>query len=386
MKILHVVSSMEYGGGPMHVLTLAKGLCAHGIESVVAGPDGPMRAQFEAAGITVLPWGAAGRAGADICHTHGKLAGVFGRLYATLRRLPAVHTFHGLHYDGYGPLKRRAYFMLERWLARRTAAIIHLTDAQAAEAVHVGLPGGQVIPNGIEAERIEADALSRTSARAVLDFPPHAYIVGTIARLDPVKRTERLIAALTHLPDVHLAIIGDGAERAVLEAMVVGRSLVDRVHFLGAMPRAAAYLRAFDVFVSASAREGLPLALLEAMACGLPVVVSDIPAHLTVLGQSTQVSDDLVRMVTWLRGNPTVAADLGSCNRRTVVAFDARRMVEQTVAVYREITMRPYEDIMILTQRRPASLARRDGTVVATGRCRPVVARRGELPAPEWYD
>ena len=195
MKILHLLPSLALGGGPQHVLTLAKGLRARGIESYVIGPDGPMVEQFLAAkdghahglrspmlaSLATVRVAVRGL-GIDLIHVHGKspslLAPFLGR--------PVVRTFHGLHYEQYGAVKRRLYFALERFLARHTAAIIHLTDAQHAEALEIGLPGGHVIPNGIDVEGIDRAALPRASARAVLDLPPHAYVLGTIARLDPV--------------------------------------------------------------------------------------------------------------------------------------------------------------------------------------------------------
>ena len=102
MNVLHVVSSFAYGGGPMHVLTLARGLRELDIECVVAGPDGLMREQFKAAGFD--PWLAvnlrtvvwnARTFHSDVIHTHGKLPGLLGRYVAWRRKIPVVHTFHG---------------------------------------------------------------------------------------------------------------------------------------------------------------------------------------------------------------------------------------------------------------------------------------------------
>jgi glycosyltransferase involved in cell wall biosynthesis len=351
VKILHLLSDLNIGGGPMHVLTLALGLRAHGVESIVAGPDGPMRRHFEMAGIRTVVGSLVREQGADLVHVHGKR----GALAAVCTALPVVRTFHGLHYERYGPVKRRLYFALERWLARRTAAVIHLTEAQRAEALRLGLPGGHVIPNGIDVDGTAARALPRALARRILDLPEKAYVLGTVARLDPVKHLDTLTAAHAEMPsDAHLCVIGGGD----IPRDIVRRGRACGVHFVGPLPDAARLLRAFDVYVSASSREGLPLAVLEAMAVGLPCLLSDIPAHEALVGRSPQLTRNVVTSLAWLRKWPELAAQYGADNQRYVrTTHDAATMVGRTVMVYCDAVGRSRWDLALEPARRRAHQA-----------------------------
>ena len=140
-----------------------------------------------------------------------------------------------------------------------------------------------VVPNGVDADGLVAAAFDRRSARAILGIPDDARVVGAVARLDPVKRLDLLIEAVARIEGARLVIIGEGTEHARLRQCAIACGAAERVVFAGPLPDAAQLMPAFDVFATASSREGCPLAVLEAMALGVPVVASDIAAHAELL-------------------------------------------------------------------------------------------------------
>jgi glycosyltransferase involved in cell wall biosynthesis len=362
IPVLEVLVSTRAGGGPQHVLTLATGLRARGWAPVVAAPrDGAFFERFEAAGLEVVEVAANrlrpdalltlmrlvhGR-GIRLVHSHGKGAGLHGRLAARMLGVPAVHTFHGLHFERYRPLPRRAYLALERRLARWTQRVVSVSRAQEDEALALDLfprEISRVVVNGVDAAALNAAALDRWDARAELGLPAGVPVIGCAARLDEVKRLDVLLEAAAALrrPGLVVAIIGAGAEERRLRARATSLGLGAAVKFAGEIAGAARLFRAFDVYAAPSRKEGMPLAVLEAMALGLPVVASDIPAHLEVLGPACE---GLVEgsagafgvAFARLLDDPATRQAWGAQNRtRARSEFDAAGMVSAMDAVYRE--------------------------------------------------
>ncbi|WP_039559307.1 glycosyltransferase [Pseudomonas flexibilis] len=143
------------------------------------------------------------------------------------------------------------------------------------------------IDNAIDIAAAERMQLTREYARRQLGLPEGSFLFGTIGRLVSVKGHIHLLEAFAlikdEFPQANVAIIGEGACRAELEAASERLGLHDRVFLLGSRVQALRYVKAFDVFVMPSLSEGLPLALLEGMSGHLPVIGSDIPALLPIL-------------------------------------------------------------------------------------------------------
>ena len=281
-----------------------------------------------------------------LIHSHGKGAGLYGRVAARLTGVPAVHTFHGIHFEGYAPPVRAAYLALERRLSAWTACVVNVSRAQEREGLALRLfdaRASRVIPNGVDVARLGATALAREEARAELKLPPDATVVGAVARFDEVKRLDVLVDAVAHVPGLTLVLVGDGDESVRLRGLAAARALGPRVVFAGEVEGAARLLPAFDIFASASRKEGMPLAVLEAMALGLPVVASDIPSHREILGPASAglVAGTVVAFAEALErlGHDAGArAALAAENRtRARSEFDARAMVGALEALYGEV-------------------------------------------------
>ena len=363
IPVLELLVSTREGGGPRHVHDLALGLRARGFQPYVAGPrDGPVFEELRDAGIETIELATNSLVpsvireavrlvrshGVELVHSHGKGAGLHGRIAARLCGVPAVHTHHGIHYERYPGLGRAAYVGLERWLSRSTAAVINVSRAQEAEGLALGLfraPRSRVVRNGVDVGRIASDALDRGAARIALGLESGDRVIGCAARFDPVKGLDGLLRAAADLrdPGLRVVLIGAGEELPRMRTLAAALGLTTAARFPGAIPGAARLFRAFDVYVSASRKEGLPLAVLEAMALGLPVVATDIPGHREALGDDSPglagpSDEDLAAVLRRWLADPGAARAAGLANRARVAReFDLWRMIDDTARVYREV-------------------------------------------------
>ena len=146
------------------------------------------------------------------------------------------------------------------------------------------------IPNGVD---VSPAPLSREEARRHLELPDCPLLV-YVGKVIPVKRVEWILEALRNLPDAHAIVVGDYNEEHYGDRYYRGletsfSDVMERAHFVGEVPweRVATYLAAADVFVFPSSFEGMPNAVMEAMAAALPIVASDIPAHRELLRDGT---------------------------------------------------------------------------------------------------
>ena len=163
-----------------------------------------------------------------------------------------------------------------QWAARHVQAIITVCNALKAELVALGVEAAKITPlrNGVDLQRFVP--VDRTALRLAMRLD--GFTLLSAGHLLPVKGHDLVIASLPLLPDVTLLIAGDGAERAALEHQARDLKVSDRVRFLGnlAQPELAHTYAAVDALVLASSREGWANVLLEAMACGTPVVASRV--------------------------------------------------------------------------------------------------------------
>ncbi len=193
---------------------------------------------------------------------------------------------------------------------------------------------------------LERPALSASEARRALGLPPGVPLVGTVARLSGQKRLDRLIRAVALLPDLHCAIAGSGELEAELKALAERLRIHERVHFLGYREDVAAVLGALDVFALTSDKEGMANAMLEAMACGVPVVSTPVSGATEALGASpggrrpglvvdpdpAAVADGISKILTVPATRTAMAEEAA---RRARERFGFSRMVDEWEAVLR---------------------------------------------------
>ena len=222
----------------------------------------------------------------DVIHSHH----IGPMLYAAMaiKQRPHVKHITTIHDAWY--LQQWRYRLMTWALCKFTAMNV-VADAQAvAQEVKrkVHHSAEQVIINGIDS--VQFSPINQQYARFQLGLPNHARIVGCGARLEPGKGHQDIIAHLTQLPqDVHVAFAGEGSLKAELIHMTDQLGLSKRVHWLGMVQEMEVFYSAIDVFCLFSQREGLPLTLLEALACNTPVVASNVGGISEIVDQQAGI-------------------------------------------------------------------------------------------------
>jgi glycosyltransferase involved in cell wall biosynthesis len=260
------------------------------------------------------------------------------------RRIPVVlHTLHNLaehETDSFG--------RLVQWFAfRRTVLPVAISQEVAASVRRVyGLECRRMVPNCIPVEAYRRSAADRTRWRDKEQFGPDAVLFTCVGRLEPQKNPLLLLQAFAALDDprTHLVMLGEGSLREQLTAHIRKYGLEKRVHLLGKRSEVAECLAASDVFVLSSSWEGNPLAVMEAMAAGLPVIgtaVGGVPELVESGRQGILVAPGdaagFANAMRTLLNNPALRAAMASAARaRATARFNADRMAEGYACLYRE--------------------------------------------------
>lgn len=301
MRALHVITGLGVGGAEQQLRLLLRHLPVR-CDVVTLTNPGAVAEGLRADGVRVRDLGMRSnrdlgavprlarlirRGSYDLVHTHLYRACVYGRIAARLAGTTVVSTEHSL---GRAEIEGRPLTRGTRELYLRTerlgAATVAVSDTVAGRLRAWGVPAARIhtVPNGIDVTAFRFDEERRRSTRALLGLPDTAFVVGGVGRLVPGKRFDLLIRAVADLPGAWLVLAGDGPENVALHALAARLGVTARIRFLGecgapgAAPGIPEVLSAVDTFVSASREESFGLAVVEALAAGLPVVHAACPA------------------------------------------------------------------------------------------------------------
>jgi glycosyltransferase involved in cell wall biosynthesis len=281
-------------------------------------------------------------AGADILHAHKYGSNMWGALLARTTQVPLVvrePTFSGVR-------SKRRSIGYRYWVAPIARRVICPTEVVARSLVADGFSREQirVIPNGVPLDA----ALSRVEARVELGLDERARVVGIVARLRLEKAHEVLFRAIARIagsrPDLKLAVVGDGSRRAELTRVAHELGINNVLVWAGERRDARRLVSAFDVGVICSSWEGLPVAALETMAAGVPLVATRVGTMPEILadgaGALVAVGDDcgLADILARLLDDPEEARKIGARGRARIQrdhAFD--RMIKEFVQTYDEV-------------------------------------------------
>jgi glycosyltransferase involved in cell wall biosynthesis len=387
IRVLRVIARLNVGGPSLHVSYLSSELDKIGYETtLVAGRVGPGEGSMEyiarERGIEPLylpslqreiaPLGDARAVRAlvrliherkpHVLHTHTAKAGAVARTAARLAgsdRPPAiVHTFHGHVLRGYfGEPLTGTFKQIERRLAGSTDALIAVSPEVKDDLVALGVAPAErirVVRLGLDLDaRTVATADAREEERARLGIPPERFLVGWLGRMTDIKRVDLLLEAFAELrrggADAALVLAGDGPLRAELERKAAELGIAAATHFVGYRSEVAPLYAAIDAIALTSANEGTPVAVIEALAAGVPAVSTDVGGVSDVvpdgragfLVEPNDTSAFAERLARLARDEP-LRRELGSFGSEWVRSrYSIPRLVNDIDELYRELLAAP---------------------------------------------
>ncbi|MFF7328705.1 glycosyltransferase [Streptomyces sp. NPDC008150] len=363
-RVLHLAQPVD-GGVARVVVDLVRAQLASGLDVTVACPGGALADDAAALGAGVRHWRASRSPGPglwsevrglarlldevrpDLVHAHSAKAGLAGRL-ALRGRVPTVFQPHAWSFEAVGGVTAALALRWERWGARWASRLVCVSEAERRTGERSGIAGRwSVVANGVDARRFRPARVGavRTALPALAELPPSAPLVVCVGRLCRQKGQDVLLDAwstiVTQLPGARLVLVGDGPDLDELRSRAP-----ESVLFTGAVEDTVPWYQAADLVVLPSRWEGMALAPLEAMACGRPVVVTDVDGARESLppglaGRCLVPPGSpaaLAEAVTGLLRDPLLRESLGERARRYVLStHDVRHTAEQFADVYRDL-------------------------------------------------
>jgi glycosyltransferase involved in cell wall biosynthesis len=302
IKVLHVITDLNVGGGEMVLYRLLKDINLTRFENLVVSliPPGKVGEKIQALGVPVYSLkmrsgfpslrgffslvGLLRHESPDLVQTWLYHADLLGLLAAGTTGLPVLWNIRAANMDmsRYRWLSRLVRYLCIRLSGWPMAVVV---NSRSGQAFHENLgyrPRRWVyIPNGIDTDQFRPDQSARTALRSELDLAPDALLIGLIARFDPMKDHENFLLAAgflaEKLPDVHFVLAGNEVDPAnpFFGKYLESKELHGRLHLLGQRDDTPRLMAALDIASLSSYGEGFPNAIAEAMSCGTPCVVTD---------------------------------------------------------------------------------------------------------------
>ncbi len=305
MRVAQVIDSLAWGGAQKMQVLLAQVAKDRDIDMMVVSlrdsGDAPFERMIQSFGTRVIRFPSKSlldlkriyklarflrREGVDLIHAHLSYANIVGTLVGRLAKIPAIATLRtsGIDPDFYNPWRYR----LETWALRNWATRVMANGYSIAEKSSKRLSGRpiEIIPNAVFVEQPMAE-VERDAIRLEIMGETSRPLIISVGRLAAPKGYHDLLEAfrvvLKEVPKAFLIIVGSGALGPEIEALIDAHGIGENVLLLGAREDVPKLLMASDIFVSASHWEGMPVAVIEAMAAGLPVVATDVGDNARVM-------------------------------------------------------------------------------------------------------
>jgi len=367
-KILYLVTQSEFGGAQRYIIDLASNLSQKNYEITVAagGKDllfsklaeknikyfclknlvreidlwHDLLAYFEIKKLIK-------RIRPDIIHLNSSKAGVIGALAGhRLGVKKIIYTVHGFVLnEPMSAWKKKLYLWAERFSGRYKDVLICVSDFDRQVGIKYNIVPEKklvTINNGID----KINFLEKNEARRYLGLPQDKIIIGTIANFYLTKGLSYFIqaAAIIYkiLPEIKFTIIGDGQIRTELETLIKQHGLQNNFILTGAKPEAWKYLKAFDLYICSSVKEGFPFSIIEAMQAQLPIIATKVGGIPEIIqdnatgllinpANQTELSEAIIKLIN----NKSLAEQLaGQAQLKALEKLSLRQMVDKTEATY----------------------------------------------------
>ncbi len=372
IKVLYLIERLARAGTELHLLKLLRGIDRERFEPVLCVLNGEMTEQallpsdikvhdLEAGWNLMRPatvgvWrrllAILREEQPDIIHSFLFVANVMGPFAA--RRTSVKYTVAsrgrmGIEWDA---------GLLHRWLQsaadKRTDRILCKTQAMRDEIIEYEKASEEkvrVVPNGVDMKEFSLGSGGMSSQRKVLleshGIPEEGPLILALGNLKPIKGHEVLVRAAPrleqHFKNFQIVVLGEGEARSSLQEEIAGLNVGNRVHLPGKMENVRDWMSAADLFVATSHSEGMPNAVLEAMAMALPLVLSDIPGHREAAGEvawyfESRDAEEMTEAVALALANPSRRAEHARLGQERVEKlFSLKVMQERVMQIYDEL-------------------------------------------------
>lgn len=284
----------------------------------------------------------------DLVHTHTPVASVCARLACrNMKNVKVLYTAHGFHFFKGASLKNwLLYYSIERWLARHTDMLITINKEDYARAKK-SFKAGRVeyIPGvGLDTKRFSEVVVDKSAKRKEIRVPEDAFVLLSVGELNKNKNHETVIKAVARLnnPNVYYVICGQGPLESHLRELAKELGLENQVKLLGFRRDIIEICKAVDIFVFPSYREGLPVALMEAMASGLPVICSNVRGNKDLIEEGKggylvepNNTEEFQRFISLLQNNfHTLRLSMGNYNKKRIKIFDQNEVIHRMKKMY----------------------------------------------------
>lgn len=285
----------------------------------------------------------------DIVHCHTPNASMITRLVCRKQRkknnLKVFYTAHGFHFfKGAPKLNWMLFYPVEKFCARFTDKLITINeeDYSLAKSKFKAKEVCYVPGVGVDFSRFEDVSVDKTEKRKELNIPQDAFLLISVGELSKRKNHEVILNAMAQIDDdrIHYLLVGNGPLTEHLKDIVKEKKLSDRVHFAGYRKDIAQLYKTADVCCFPSLHEGLPVALMEAMACGTPVVCSKIRGNVDLIKEdagfliepfdSEGFADALRKMID----NEALLKDFSAKNLSRLNTFSKDYVLDKTLGLY----------------------------------------------------
>lgn len=290
------------------------------------------------------------KGGYNVIHTHGYFADICGQIPALMLGIGSVSTCHGFIDTDY---RLKLYNRLDKYALRLCKTVIAVSEMIKADLILSGLPESRitVIPNAVSPVCTEDEFEKRRSEkRLLLKISSDEWVVGCLGRLSAEKGITYLVEGVHGMLEaglkIKLVIVGDGPERVALEQQVAAGGYGEQVVFAGFQTDPENWYPVFDVFALPSLTEGTPLALLESMVTGLPVVASAVGGVPKIVTDGVDgllvapgLSLAIMEKLMLLHADPELCRRLGETGKKTIqAAFSIGGWCRRIENCYREIS------------------------------------------------